>query len=208
MAVQGLDFACHKGCAACCTYAVEVTMDEAALMAAAVQIHPDRQKIIGQLHAWERAWTSHEAIVRDMFAASKRWQVKRIACPLLDVKTHECTVYETRPMNCRSHHACQPPVWMEPYCTICPTRPAGDGCFTTPEDVRHDHFPVVQLDAELGVRSQHMLIARLGGSVNMTPTMPLAVLKCGRDRYGWRPPAKLPAPYVMRRSEPPGSRRG
>jgi Fe-S-cluster containining protein len=89
--------ACHAGCWFCCTIPVAVTVFEAAMVRSAVHALPaEQQQLI-----WERL-QEHIAAQDQKFAESGSQRVPfHHRCPLLD-DAGRCSVYEGRPLACRS----------------------------------------------------------------------------------------------------------
>lgn len=199
---------CSKGCAACCTYVVNVVEQEAVLLAQAVQVMPteQRQQTIGRLEAWRRLWRNHvDGRERGgIHGAAVAWGARRIPCPLLNLTTHTCSVYPDRPHACRMHHACQLPDPMPTEhddlgsCDRCQPRPPGEGCFATPQDVGHGHHPIVwQVRSDLqdvAFRGMCKALSANGVSRTSLGLLPMMVLQQGAALFNWprRPkPVKL-----------------
>jgi len=188
----GNPMACRRGCAACCTYPAQVAPEEASILADAVQAMPraQRESVIARMAAWERAWAANK--MGDL-ADVGPWQARRIACPLLDLKTHDCMVYEDRPLACRAHHAVTPPPDAKhPSCDTCSIAMPPDGCFTTDEEISHNHrTPVWQYDPNLGNRSLYSLSLLLNKQTVEAGFLVPLTLGVGRARYGWQNPKKM-----------------
>jgi Fe-S-cluster containining protein len=210
----GWDVACKPGCAACCTFLVGSTIQEAYLAAVAVQRLPQaaRQGIIARLAAWERTWILAHGNVKllEEPVAAMRWQVRRIPCPMLDPTDYTCLVYDDRPIGCRTHHACAWPADAPPR-ACCAVETPGDGCFNVQANVDHGHnADVWQLDVTLLLKwteqLQELIASRADAGYPEAGILPLQVLRIGRERFGWKSPAKLVTLPMMRHSTPP--RRG
>lgn len=209
----GLEVACKPGCAACCTYLVGATLHEAVLVAEEIQKQPQaaRTATLGRLVAWERLWVG-------LYGKAKlcspeqgiAWQHKRIPCPMLDPKTYLCTVYDVRPLACRSHHACYLPEGATLPCQSCPTLAPGDGCFTSDENLAHNHDPQVwMIRGDLMLEYTHELAGQLvSKQENGYPEpglLTLLVLRAGRELFGWRnPPKSLKLP-ILQHASPRGA---
>ena len=82
---------CRRGCSHCCRIRVDITADEAALLAERVgagTAHPDPARL-----ALQRAWVTPEAFIGKPLAEA--------ACVFLG-EDGACTVYEDRPSACRA----------------------------------------------------------------------------------------------------------
>lgn len=185
---------CGAGCAACCAYVVGTIKAEAEVIAEYVQAMPGprRTETISRLFAWERAWrlfAGNDTMGADL-KVSTGWQVKNVACPMLDLKTNRCGIYEVRPISCRVHHALElPPNPLQPDCG-CPMREAPEGCVTTLRDLVCGHPPTVwQMRNDLIPHWQFQLTRRLRSAD--FGILPLQVLEIGRRRWKWPHPAKL-----------------
>ena len=91
-------WACQRGCGACCHQTVPVTPVEALQVAAFVGESlsaEDQQKLRARLH------TNAEAYAE---AASPGSQTRRIRCAFLD-ETGSCGVHAARPLRCRGFHS-------------------------------------------------------------------------------------------------------
>lgn len=87
-----LDITCKVGCAFCCKYRVDVTLDEAKVLAneiktGAVQVDLER---LEKMAGWEEIADWHE----------RPWEESK--CVFLGIQ-NECKVYDKRPMSCRAH---------------------------------------------------------------------------------------------------------
>lgn len=188
---NGEDLACRRGCAACCTYPVALLEDEAIVVAEAVEAlrEPRKGEVVARLVAWAKLWREHHTDPARISLDVAEWQAMGVACPLLDMQTYDCMIYDQRPLACRAHHAMPvPDGTSHPDCDRCVIRQPPEGCFTTSEEVSHGHrTAVLQLDPDLAAKSQFMLAGTtdlLKLDIGMLPEM---VLKAGR-RYGWRVP--------------------
>lgn len=205
----GIEVRCRPGCAACCAYLVHVTTAEARTIAAAIQAlpHATRTAIVDRLVAWERAWALHAARHNGDRLGAKAatvaaWQVRQVACPLLDPDSRRCLAYADRPIACRVHHAASINAEAEPMCDRCPNVEAPEACITTPEHVRHGHAPWVwQLRNDLipmfgAVQVDLVLASGADPSLVVPDVLPIAVAKLGRARYGWRSNRVVELPVV------------
>jgi Fe-S-cluster containining protein len=89
---EGGEPACKKGCAWCC-YITAMTMPVEADMIAAKLTDP---VVIERVHAVAKV--RENASPTDVFQS-------RIPCPLLDLDTLSCMVYEDRPLSCRAYNS-------------------------------------------------------------------------------------------------------
>jgi Fe-S-cluster containining protein len=86
---------CRRGCSLCCHMRVEANKAEALYLVRHVKKNLTKTEI-KDLKA--------RAVERDALTRDKKtgwWVGKKIPCLLLDTKTGDCTVYESRPMSCR-----------------------------------------------------------------------------------------------------------
>ena len=93
-----LGIACHKGCAWCCHgLKVEVTAPEAIAIAEYLRAksEPERLPSIGEA-------LSDEADEARSLSITDRWLARR-ACYFLDEASGACSIWEARPLGCRSH---------------------------------------------------------------------------------------------------------
>jgi Fe-S-cluster containining protein len=213
--MQGLPtmkLACAKGCAACCTFAVEAQESEAVVIAVAIEQTggDDRQEAITRLLAWEHEfhrWLERNPMPPPVTVQPDQggkihvtnnpkhllwqvsWQIGRKACPFLNMEDHSCGIYDLRPTVCRSFHAIYPPPDAPRHVRLPP-----DGCFTTDEDLKAGRPGVVyQLNSDLGEIWSGALGKALEkhGLPGERSLLPLAVLKAGRERFGWPPPGDV-----------------
>ena len=80
---------CKKGCDECCRRLASVprvSREEWQLIAAALNVLPQAIRVLLQRRIAESEWVS-----------------RPIVCPLLDVASGSCHVYEARPIACRSY---------------------------------------------------------------------------------------------------------
>lgn len=207
-----VDVLCTSGCAACCTYLVDVLESEAVVLAVAIQQADEsqRQEALFRLLQWEHeflAWQARNPRPEEVLLRVKdgrreasmnpahiawrvRWQYKRKACPFLNIEDYTCGVYEIRPTTCRGHHAATPP----------PDAPADirmppEGCFTNEDNVRTGNpTSIWQINNMLGEVWSAALAKQLGRhGLSWKPglNLPLAVLAAGRERFGWPGPSDV-----------------
>jgi Fe-S-cluster containining protein len=213
----GYHYACQRGCAACCTYPVSATVEEGEVIADAVQAlpTPTRLKVVARLAAWNRAWASYSRGRLGAGHVALEWQVKRVACPFLNLDTHECQVYATRPLACRVHHACnldprqrQRAQHQVEQCG-CAIEDAPGGCWTTRTMAEHGHpSAIVQIDVQLQEKALGVLMHELnaaGAETVNVGMLPEVVWLAGSRRYGWRLPLKLVAVPMLQTSFPKGA---
>jgi Fe-S-cluster containining protein len=199
--------ACAAGCGSCCSYLVDAVSSECAVIAASIEYGDPSYKaaVMVRLMDWESEfarWTRSHPIPNggvkdhehDMWRAG--WQVRRIACPFLDLSNNCCTIYEDRPATCRGHHACYPPPELRGTVSEPP-----EGCFTKIEDVREGHMtPIWTLNSTLCQNFAQMLVDSLNARHIewISHLLPILVLHEGRNRFGW----PNPNPH-QRRAMPP-----
>ena len=93
-----LGIACHKGCAWCCHgLKVEVTAPEAIAIAEYLRVKspPEQVPALGQA-------LQDEADEARSLSITDRWLARR-ACYFLDAASGACSIWEARPLACRSH---------------------------------------------------------------------------------------------------------
>jgi len=88
--VVGPSTPCKKGCAACCRIALPITVSEARILSRASG---------KRMRWWVRLLSPREAQAKMVENTAK---YKGVACPFL--VNEECSVYEARPIQCRTHH--------------------------------------------------------------------------------------------------------
>lgn len=196
--------ACKKGCAACCTYAVDATTAECMRIAAHIEGMPKarRERVIGRLVAYVREWTEW-AESRGIQAAEStavtdgvHWNLQRKACAFLNTQTHECGIYSVRPLACRAHHACYPPT-PEQLAEL-PHDPAentsgeivdpGEGCFQSEADTARGFAPTVwQVDREIMKTAAAVQVGKLlQNNINAQAcNLYVGILWLGQQRFGW-----------------------
>lgn len=95
---KGATIPCSNGCDACCYEPVALSNHEAAVIAERIHMDDYRRKRVSA-HA---AWLEAQGWVGDG-VAPRAYLTERMPCPLLDVLTHQCVVYDVRPIACRAH---------------------------------------------------------------------------------------------------------
>ena len=199
--------ACAAGCSACCSYLVDTISSEGVLIAASIENSDAdyRNAAMERLLDWEyefEHWLLKHPIPNDGVKDHEHdlwrgaWQVRRIACPFLDLNDNRCSIYADRPATCRGHHACYPPPEVADKVSQPP-----DGCFTSLEDLKRGEMtPIWQLNNEMTQIFSGVLAEALDGyGVAYTShLLPIMVLRQGRARFGW--PA--PNPRKHRRKPP------
>ncbi|MBI4875635.1 MAG: YkgJ family cysteine cluster protein [Acidobacteria bacterium] len=110
----GLSISCRKGCAACCRLLVPVAEPEARHLSALAEARPQvRQRFAQALRRAEEAGLgealrSAEHLGRERHdALMNAYLALRIPCPFLEDEL--CTIYETRPLQCREYFVLTPP---------------------------------------------------------------------------------------------------
>lgn len=95
--------ACRQGCDHCCRVSMDVQAHEV-LSVAAVLLEPQNSGILARAIAIA---DKHRKKTRGLSADAR--DKLEVVCPALDDESGECSVYESRPEVCRSHHTCN---WM------------------------------------------------------------------------------------------------
>lgn len=97
---------CHEGCANCCYHPVSISVLEGILL----YRHLDRTgKLTPALRQKLR-----DSADRQMGTTYEVWLLSLTPCPLLDDKKR-CTVYEQRPLICRTYLASSDPHYCHPH---------------------------------------------------------------------------------------------
>ena len=97
---------CTKGCANCCTLAVNCAFAEARAIAAGLN-EPQRQ-LIGERAAWLVQLNKDAADLKDFL---RRHRSESGGCPFLDPVTQSCQIYAQRPLACRALLSTRPAAW-------------------------------------------------------------------------------------------------
>lgn len=93
-----LGIACAKGCSWCCHgLKVEVTPPEAVAIAEYLRVKTEPERLPGLGEALQ-----NEADEARALSIEERWAARR-ACYFLDEASGACTIWEARPLGCRSH---------------------------------------------------------------------------------------------------------
>jgi len=84
---------CQKGCAHCCYFNVDINVLEAKRLTDIIRQMPEdrRKEVMQRLEIADEAYRQ----------ADQQESIYRHPCPFLDGT--ECSIYEDRPLNCRSH---------------------------------------------------------------------------------------------------------
>ncbi len=124
---------CAPGCAYCCHLSVFASVPEILFLAAGLRATLTTEQLVAVTARVVEAAAAFAEASREERASAKR------PCPLLDVATGRCGVYEVRPLVCRAYNSCD--------VGVCKT--AFD------EALVHWEMPVdlVQLSASRNVRS-------------------------------------------------------
>jgi len=209
--------ACASGCAACCSYLVDTISSEGAVIATGIEYGDPGYKavVMERLLDWEYEfmhWMLRHPIPNegrkdhehDLWRG--QWQIRRIACPFLDLDSNMCSIYADRPATCRGHHACYPPPQVADHVSMPP-----EGCFTKIEDLQRGELtPIWQLNDTVTQTFSKLLADSLHARdiAFSSHLLPIMVLWAGRSWFGWPAPdsrkrrAKPPRITVARK-EPP-----
>lgn len=104
---QGLTPSCQRGCAHCCYILTAIHAVEGQILAQAVMRKQNWKDIAQKCRA--------DALRLDeLFADRMAYFDAYIPCPLLNVETRECTVYESRPACCRFYYVVSSPLLCAP----------------------------------------------------------------------------------------------
>lgn len=96
-----VDFGCSKGCSYCCYFQTDITAGEAFVLANAVRLMPENRRQDVMRRLCENAKNLKEMSYTDRM-------LSKTPCALLDLNTNACSVYSSRPTNCRKWHAIYP----------------------------------------------------------------------------------------------------
>lgn len=96
---------CRAGCAWCCSEPVYAGRQEAQLIVRAIGKMPpeERVRITEAIQAWVKRFEA-SPLIREKEPHVSPYRALKLPCPLLSAD-NQCTVYEDRPMGCRSHIA-------------------------------------------------------------------------------------------------------
>ena len=111
-----LKLPCRRGCSACCYEPVYADKTEAAVALEAMAKMPveKQDEIKARVKdALENFKASGMVAVEMPFVID--YLKLRIACPFLDLKNGDCTIYENRPLGCRAHIALRPKDFCEDF---------------------------------------------------------------------------------------------
>lgn len=191
----GIEIVCKPGCAACCTYYLGAFDTEAEAIADYLESQPkQKRETIKRLVGWIAAWDQQfpDDHVGDPSNVLK-WQAQHIACPMLDLSTNLCTVYDVRPGVCRTFHATCSERSATRTCTdgVCPPQQeAPDACWTQPHHVEAGHLPWIfmlrpdlnelLMPMTLGYLQKHRSQIGYGSLIHF-------ILEIGKRKYGWTP---------------------
>lgn len=100
---------CGRGCSACCYEPVYAEKTEAEIAAHALRQmpHAQQKEIKRRLREAVEKFTASEVFKARMPRAIE-YRKLALACPFLDLKTRDCTIYNSRPFGCRAHFAVSP----------------------------------------------------------------------------------------------------
>ena len=100
---------CCAGCSACCSEPVYCDKREAELIVALIDKMPQEQRdrVEDMLADWVKRILPSR-LLEQVQPSAFSYRKLRLPCPLLDTATGLCTVYEHRPLGCRSHVALKP----------------------------------------------------------------------------------------------------
>ncbi len=97
---------CAKGCANCCTLAVNCAFAEARVIAAG--LNESQQQLIGERAAWLMQLNKDATDLKDFL---RRYRSESGGCPFLDPATQSCQIYAERPLTCRALLSTRPAAW-------------------------------------------------------------------------------------------------
>lgn len=171
--ISATGVACRNGCAACCTYVVDASSAEALRIAYWINGRPtkERERLTARMAQWLRDWIVFKAEHGQDYVSSTpvhvaaQWNLRRVACPFLNLNDHSCSIYAVRPVACRMHHACYkptpdevedliatgqtPPESRQQFATYDP----GEGCFQNEADAARGFCPTIwQVDRDALVK--------------------------------------------------------
>jgi Fe-S-cluster containining protein len=111
-----LKLPCRRGCSACCYEPVYADKTEAALALEAMSKMPVEQQdeIKARVKDALEKFKASGMVDVDMPPVIDYLKL-RIPCPFLDLKSGDCTIYESRPLGCRAHVALKPKDFCEDY---------------------------------------------------------------------------------------------
>jgi Fe-S-cluster containining protein len=92
---------CSKGCSHCCYYPLYVSIFEGILLYRWLVAHGKWTP------SFQESLKKHRDLVS--FLAPQVWMLSQIPCPLLDLKTNQCTGHAERPFLCRTTISQQDP---------------------------------------------------------------------------------------------------
>ncbi|MFD1449960.1 YkgJ family cysteine cluster protein [Oceanobacillus sojae] len=101
---------CQMGCAFCCYFPIVINKMEAELIKNAIHKMPDDKKHFMKEHLGQYYQTFGEKINRlshtDMISdpdAKYKYKQEHLPCPFLNLEANACTIYEFRPLPCRTY---------------------------------------------------------------------------------------------------------
>ncbi len=108
---EGHSIPCRKGCGACCYDVTEVAHFEIAPLIEHLRELPAEvlDVIERRLHAWREGMLAAGLDPTLPGPDLRTYHRAHLACPLLDLVTHECGVYAVRPLACRGHYLIDQP---------------------------------------------------------------------------------------------------
>lgn len=111
-----LNLPCRRGCSACCYEPVYADKTEAAVALEEVAKMPveKQDEIKARVKEALEKFKASGMVDVDMPHVVDYLKL-RIACPLLDLKTGDCTIYKDRPLGCRAHIALRPKDFCEDF---------------------------------------------------------------------------------------------
>ncbi len=104
---EGTVVPCKEGCDHCCYDVAWVLAPEVAELAERVQSWRTerREKVLAAIRTWLDGMREDGFSVDERRPDLRRYHARRRPCPLLDVETQTCSVYDIRPLTCRGHYA-------------------------------------------------------------------------------------------------------
>lgn len=93
---------CKRGCTHCCYMLTSIHMLEGRLIAEELMSRPHWRRVAKSLSV-----AAHQGL--EVHGSRNDYLKAKIPCPLLDLDTKDCTVYDVRPSVCRNYFVASPP---------------------------------------------------------------------------------------------------